>query len=178
MGVKDKPDEAFRRNLGKGWEPVEMSQADLAECIREGWAIAPQFREGRRKTSNFVRSGFLAADIDTGMTLEEAEHHPFVQHHGGLIHTTVSHTADHNRCRVIFLTEKPILIAQDWADAQLGLAVTLGSDRSVSDAARMFFGNTRAAVYPISKSTPSSAVTDLIALGRDTRRPDKAGERR
>jgi hypothetical protein len=34
----------------------------------------------------------LVADLDAGITLEEAKSHPFILHHAALIHTTVSHT--------------------------------------------------------------------------------------
>jgi len=168
-GVLDKPDEASRRLTGKGWQDVEMSEADVVGCILNGWAIAPQYRGGHRKTSNFIRSGFLAADVDAGMTLEEAQDHPFVQHHAALIHTTASHTAARPRLRIIFLLDEPILSAPDWADAQMGIARRMGSDASVSDGARMFFGNSRAIFVRISRTVPPTVVAELIACGRDAR---------
>lgn len=174
-GVKDKPDEAARRNLGKCWEPVEMTEAEVAECIREGWAMAPQFRDGRRKTANFICSGFLASDVDDGMTLDEAKGHPFVQHHGGLIHTTVSHTAARHRFRTYFFLDKPITVAADFADAQLGLGLTFGSDLSVSDGARLFFGHSKAKIFHIGRTMPPAVVADLIARGRDVRASRKPG---
>jgi hypothetical protein len=168
-GVKDKPDEASRRNLGKGWEPVEMSEADIAECVREGWAIAPQYLGGRRKAANFIGAGFLAADIDRGMMLPAATDHPFVQQHAALVHTTVSHTPKHQRLRIIFLLDEPLMNALDWADAQMGVALKMGSDATVTDGARLFFGNTQAEVYRIGRTTVPEVVADLIASGRDAR---------
>ena len=168
-GIVDKPDEPTRRLLGKGWEAAELSETEIAEVIREGWPLAPQYRGGTRKTPNFIRSGFVAADVDVGMTLDEARDHPFVRHHAALVHTTVSHTADHNRFRVIFLLDEAVLSAQDWADAQLGLALKIKSDTSVTDGARMFFGCTHAAIFFISRTLPPMVVADLIAAGRDAR---------
>jgi hypothetical protein len=61
------------------------------------------------------------------------------------------------------------LVARDWADAQLGLALTFGSDLAVTDAARLFFGNVDAVFYRIGKTMPTSVVADLIVRGRDAR---------
>lgn len=137
--------------------------------------MAPQYRGGHRKTGNFIGVGFLAADVDAGMTLDEANDHPFVRHHAGLVHTTVSHTAERHRLRIIFLLDEPIQSARDWADAQLGIALKFNSDASVSDGARMFFGNTKAAIYHIGRTLPAAVVAGLIARGRDARAARKPG---
>jgi hypothetical protein len=34
--------------------------------------LAPQYWGGNRKTVNFHKAGFLAADVDAGMTLDDA----------------------------------------------------------------------------------------------------------
>ncbi|WP_168212738.1 MULTISPECIES: plasmid replication protein, CyRepA1 family [unclassified Bradyrhizobium] len=174
-GIVDKPDEAGRRRSGRGWDAVELSKTEIVEAIREGWAMAPQYRGGHRKTGNFIGVGFLAADVDAGMTLDEANDHPFVRHHAGLVHTTVSHTAERHRLRIIFLLDEPIQSARDWADAQLGIALKFNSDASVSDGARMFFGNTKAAIYHIGRTLPAAVVAGLIARGRDARAARKPG---
>jgi Origin of replication binding protein len=168
-GIVDKPGGTGMSASGKGWESLELSEHGLADSIRRGRPYAPQFRGGHRKTANFIRSGFLAADVDRGLTLEEAKDHAFVRHHAALIHTTASHTPEHHRCRIIFLLDEPIMSARDWEDAQLGLALTLDSDRTVSDGARMFFGNRQAVFYYVGWTMPPKVVADLIARGRDAR---------
>ena len=172
-GIIDKPSESRGLPFGHGWEPVEATEQDFANNILQGWAVAPQFKGGRRKAIYFVCAGFLAADVDTGMRLEEAREHHFVRHRAGLIHTTASHTAACNRFRILFLLEVSIKNAQDWADAQLGLALQLESDRSVTDAARLFYGNARAEIFRISRVTPPHVVADLIARGRAARETGK-----
>jgi hypothetical protein len=167
--IADKPDSAGMSASGKGWEPVELSEQELAASIRCGHPYAPQYHGGHRKTANFIRSGFLAADVDRDLKLEDAKDHAFVRHHAALIHTTASHTPEHHRLRIIFLLDEPVLSARDWADAQLGIALTMGSDRAVSDGARMFFGNTKAIIYNIGRTVPPKVVADLIARGRDAR---------
>lgn len=172
-GIVNKPEQSERSGFGTGFRPVEATIDEFMHHISAGHAYAPQFTNGRRKATHFACAGFLAADVDGGMTIEEAQEHPFVRHHAGLIHTTASHTAQSHRFRIVILLDEPIFSPQDWADAQLGLAVTMDSDRSVSDAARMFFGNTKAVFFKISRSLPSSAVADLIARGRDVRAQSK-----
>jgi hypothetical protein len=167
--IIDKPDGTALRTSGKGWEPVELSESRLAGWVGGGGAYAPQFRGGRRKASEFLRCGFLAADVDGDMTLEEANDHAFVRHHAALIHTTASHTPESHRFRVVFLLQDALGEAQDWADAQLGIALTLDSDRSVSDAARFFFGNTQTAILRIGKTISPQVVAELVARGRDAR---------
>jgi hypothetical protein len=167
--IIDKPDGAALRTSGKGWKPVELSEAEFADWIGGGGAYAPQYRGGRRKASEFLRCGFLAADVDGGMKLEEANDHAFVRHQAALIHTTASHTPESHRFRVVFLLHDALVEARDWADAQLGLALTLDGDRSVSDAARLFFGNSNAVIFRIGCTMPMSVVAHLIARGRDAR---------
>jgi hypothetical protein len=169
--IIDKPDESERErvDLGKDFQAIEPTLDEISDHVSRGHAIAPQYRNGHRRTSNFTKSGFLAADIDEGMTLEEAKDHLIVRHHAGLIHTTASHTPERHRFRIVFPLDEPILSAQDWANAQLGLAIAVTSDRSVSDAARMFFGNSKALLFRIYRSMPADVVADLIARGRDAR---------
>jgi hypothetical protein len=169
VNIIDKPDSSERVDFGHNFLPAEATLDNLFDQISRGHATAPQFKNGRRKSVYFEKAGFLAADVDDGMTLEEAKDHVLVCHHASLIHTTSSHTPDKPRFRIIFLLDEAILNGRDWADAQLGLAVALGTDRSVSDAARMFFGNSRAIFFRICKSMPANVVGDLIDRGRDAR---------
>jgi Origin of replication binding protein len=166
-GIIDKPDD--RRNHGKGWDPFELSAPQVEETIRLGLPIAPQYGGGHRKSGNFIKSGFLAADVDHGMTVEEAENHAFVRQHACLIHTTASHTEARHRFRIVFLLDEAIVTARDWADALLGLALLLDSDRSATDAARLFYGNSRAELFSIGKTVSPPVVANLVASGRDAR---------
>jgi hypothetical protein len=167
--IIDKPDGSSRGNHGKGWNPFELSAPEVEETIRLGLPISAQFLNGHRKTANFICAGFLAADVDDGMTLGEAQDHAFVRHHGGLIHTTASHTEARHRLRIVFLLDEAILSAADWADALFGLALLLGSDRSATDAARLFYGNSRAEIFRVGKTMAPDVVANLIGRGRDAR---------
>ena len=168
-GIIDKPGNAKGIPYGYGWDSVEVSEQDLERNILQGWATAPQFKGGRRKIGYFNCAGFLAADIDAGMSLDEAKEQTLVRHHAGLIHTTASHSDERHGFRIFFFLEVPITSAQDRTDAQLGIALQLESDRSVTDAARLFYGNTRAEIFRMSRTMPAHVVADLIARGREAR---------
>jgi hypothetical protein len=167
--IIDKSDSLGLAASGKGWVPADFTAQELADSIGLGRAYAPQYRDGRRKTANFVCAGFLAADVDRGASLDDAKNHAFIKHHAALIHTTASHVTEHHRYRIVILLDEPITDAQDWADAQYGLAVKLNSDKSVADGGRMFFGYTGAEIYHIGRSMQPAVVADLIARGRDAR---------
>lgn len=168
-GIIDKPAERGRHKLGKSWQSMEVTCDGLTHEILCGHAIASQYEGGHRKTANFVRSGFLAADVDYDLTLDQAREHAFVQRHAALIHTTASHTADRHRFRIIFLLDEPILSVNDWSDAQFGLALEIESDRAVTNGGSSFFGCSRATIFRIGRTMPPDVVARLIARGRDAR---------
>ena len=166
--IIDKPDRSAGIDLSRGFLPIEATIDDVAGHISLGRAIAPQYEGGHRRGANFIKSGFLAADVDDGMSLEDALDHAMVRHHGGLIHTTASHTPERHRFRVLFFLDEPIHDGQDWADAQLGIAVLFSSDRTVSDRARMVYGNvaSRGRDARAQKSAPSGEQWSVNSVRR------------
>ena len=63
-GIIDKPDASNRGNHGKGWNPFDLTAAEIEETIRLGLPISAQFLNGHRKTENFTCAGFLTADVN------------------------------------------------------------------------------------------------------------------
>jgi hypothetical protein len=167
--ILDKPAKSEPIDYGRHWVQAELEPTDLAQLVLQGNAIAPQY-VGRRVSENFERAGFLAVDIDRGMTLEEALADEFVKAHASFMYTTASHTADAHRFRIVFALEADITNGRDWANASLGLAVKLGGDQSIRHAACFFCGNRAAALFKINQTLPPARVDDLIRLGR-RRRP-------
>ncbi len=168
-GIVNKPDKGAAVDFARGWDPIESTLEELTECVKSGYAIAGQYHNGYRKTQNFIQAGFLAADVDDGLTLETALDHEFVRRHASLLHTTASHTPLRHRYHVFFLLDQAIRDAREFAAAQYGLALTLGTDPSVADGARMFFSNSAAIFHGIGKTMGPEVVSDLVARGRDAR---------
>lgn len=160
-----KPAKSDGINFATDWHPSEITQAELIEHVGQGHAFTAHYKNARRKTMNFICSDFIAADIDCGVTLEEALALPFVQQHASFIYTTPSHTETEHRFRIVFLLEDTITIADDWANALLGLAIKLRSDRAIKDAGRMFYGSTTARVFDLGKLLPADEVMNLISVG-------------
>jgi hypothetical protein len=124
----------------RGWDAQQLTATELAEAINQGYAFSAQYSGGVRNTANFICADFLAADIDEGLTLAEAERHPLITQYGSLLYTTPSHQTDGtDRFRVVFATPYTIDSATVWSQALLGLAKTLGCDVSATDGARLFY---------------------------------------
>jgi hypothetical protein len=164
-----KPDETVAVNYAVAWKPSEVTEANLITHIRQGFAFTAQFRDGYRRTANFICSDFVAADFDDTLTLEEAQASPFIQQHCAFLYTTPSHTTEHHRFRAVFLLDDTITEAKVWADCLYGLAIRLGSDRSIKDAGRMFFGSLDAEVIEIGGRLPVAEVDKLVTLAQDER---------
>ncbi len=167
--ILNKPGRGAPINQALGWQDGEITKDELIEAVREGWAIGAWYDGGHRKTVNFHCADFVAADIDGTASLEDVQQVPLVRDHATFIYTTVSHTEDSERFRVVFLLDDTITVAMDWANCLAGVGVALDGDRSVRDAARMFYGNTNAEIIHLGGTLPKYEADRLIALGADQR---------
>jgi len=167
--VLDKASNDHRVNLATDWLPSKISADELAEHIASGFAFTAHFKDGYRRTANFECADFIAADFDGTMRLDDALELSFVQNYASLIYTTPSHREEEHRFRIVFLLEETITGPRQWADALKGLAHRLGSDPSIKDAARIFFGSRDCQMVRVEKTLPSVEVDRLIALAADER---------
>jgi len=159
------------------YENVDLTQAELADQINAGYAFCAQHKDNRRKSTNFTGAGFLAVDIDEGMTIDEALAHDFVKDYAAILYTTPSHTADFPRFRIVFELATPITSAQAMKDAYKGLIKKFGGDPSCKDACRQFFGSKGSNPRVLGKILPEEVATELVALGSETeKQTDTAGE--
>jgi hypothetical protein len=170
VGLVDKPSQRdMKSSSSDGWIANEIDLDMWIQHVTAGHAFAPQFKDGYRKGGNFICAGFLAADFDEGVTLDEARNNAFINAHAAFIYTTASHTNESHRFRVVFVTETVIENGQDWADANFALAFQLGSDLSVNDKARCFFGSSNARVWHSDHILAQETLDQLIASGRELR---------
>ncbi len=86
-------------NLATGWENESVTSTQLIESIRAGCAFSAHFKDGYRKSTNFICSDVVAADVDGNFTIDEACRLPFVQEHAAFLYTTPSHTEERHRFR-------------------------------------------------------------------------------
>lgn len=124
-----------------GFVPSEITIIELGDAIDHGMTFSYQFSGNTRSAGNFLASDILAIDIDYGMTLNDASLHPIVQKYCSMLYTTVNHSPDQHRFRLIFVLPRTITSARDLSAATRALAQRLGGDRAATDAARIFHGN-------------------------------------
>ena len=167
--IVDKTPVDGTRSYAEGFKNEELISAEIIEHIKKGYPFTAHFADGYRRTENFVCSDFIAADIDSGLTIQEALDSAFIKNFAAFVYTTPSHSDDYPRFRIVFLLEDTITDPNEWKNALLGLAVMLESDQSIKDAGRLFFGSKGCRVFKVGKILPKDELKTLIKAGKDAR---------
>ena len=170
--IKNKPSkedfESKTKRLNATFENLDLTASELGSEVAQGHAFCAQHGSKWRNKENFLRAGFLAADIDDGMRIEDALNRPFVEEFGALIYTSPSHTPENHRFRIVFELEEPITDMLMMEQAYTGLIRKFGADKSCKDACRMFYGSEGAKLYLISGSKlPKQEVDSLVIRGQE-----------
>jgi hypothetical protein len=153
------------KSLATDFTNVELSLEEFAESINSGYAYCAQHTEERNQ-DNFLRTNVMSVDIDGGMTVKQALDHDFFRSYGAILYTTVSHTAEHHRFRLIFVTEQVIQNAAKARLAITGLIRKFDGDKSCSDACRAFFGSSDSDPIILGNTIPDEVLNNLIADGK------------
>lgn len=95
--IVNKATDAQKLLLGSGWKDVEITVDDLIEHIKKGFAYTHKFIDGHRTRENFLNADVLIADIDDGLTLDQAVDDPFIKQYATFIHTTPNHKPEPER---------------------------------------------------------------------------------
>jgi hypothetical protein len=99
---------------------------------------------GYRTNRHFESAQFIAADFDTGdarSTFDYLLGQSLVAEHGTFLYATLSHTPEHPKARVVFITDGPFTDAVQYRRAKLALMEELPwGDASVHDPSRLFYG--------------------------------------
>ena len=147
------------------FEPVDIAVDELAALVSRGYAFCPQFNKKKRQSANFKISGYIAVDVDHGLTLEAAQASEFFQNYAALLYTTTRHTPEAHRFRIVFELDEPITDPSVMESALTGLIAKFGGDKSCSDACRFFFGSIGCEPIIHGKKLPKSVVDDLVLRG-------------
>lgn len=147
---------------------LDISVEDLAEAVTQGYAFCPHIKPGaQRRKANFQASGFLAVDIDKGKTVEQAMAMDHCRQYASLLYTSVSHTEESHRFRIVFELENPIICPERMGKALVALVSLYGADKKCQDPAHFFYGNTSAKVWLPGNIMPDSEVDALVERGRE-----------
>jgi hypothetical protein len=127
---------------------------------------------GCRLNRHFVSTQFIAADFDTGDERSSFGYllqQPLIAQHGTFLYTTLSHSPEHPKARVVFITDGPFTDASHYRRAKLALMESLPwSDASVHDPSRVFYGThpERGQTHYQGRILPPSVVDELIKTFR------------
>jgi len=152
MGPKDGP------KLTDNWENVELTGEELKDLILKGTAFCnSQLRVGTKKLENFMLSNSIWLDFDNKdtehqLTVEKALRHPWIVDSAFALYTSPSHTADHNRFRLVFLLPDTIIDPNIYKSYIEAFIHRTHSDPAPSAITQAFFGNTNADVYIFGKT--------------------------
>jgi len=164
------------------FESLDVNAAEFARLVSCGYAFCAQHKEWR-KGENFVAAGFLAVDMDHGLTLEAALADSYVQEYASFVYTTPSHRPEAHRFRIVFELETPITVEKAMRNALTGLIAKFGADGSCKDACRLFFGSSDGHQFMIGKTLPHAQLHELLiraeerAVVSDSAGEDVAGRR-
>ncbi len=149
------------------YQNVDLTQKQLAEHINQGHAFCAQHKNKWRNGSNFTCAGFLAVDIDHGLSIDEAQQDELVRCYAAILYTTPRHTSENHRFRIIFELERDITTAEEMNKAFLGVIKKFGGDPRCKDPCHQFYGSKDSNPTVFGKKLPNSELDALILLGRE-----------
>jgi nucleoside-triphosphatase THEP1/uncharacterized CHY-type Zn-finger protein len=167
---KAKPEDFKIAN--KNFVNVDISQDELAKHINDGFSFCSQHKNNYKKSSNFTCSGAIYVDIDEGLTLDDALNDNYINQYCSIVYTTVSHTKEFNRFRLIFELEETIEDAMVFKNCLAGISKKLGGDPSCTDACRMFYGSSGCEPIILGNTLPKEEAIKLIQLGEESNKPN------
>jgi len=133
-----------------------MTPRELAVSVWRGYGFTPVWRTARRE-ENFVSAGHMAFDFDAG---DETSSLDYIMRDGTFAwmfasfgYTTVSHTEEAPRARVVFVLEYPIESPIEYRRVYQAVAWYIAEDGSMTDPAckdplRLYYGSKGARVWP------------------------------
>lgn len=122
----------------------ELTLNNFATAVYTGRPFTTWHSNKWRDSKNYLLGHHLGVDFDTEDTRSEIPtllKDPFVSKYASLIYTTPSHTIATPRARVVFLLDKPIQQAKNYALAAAALLwLFSAADRQCKDPVRFFYG--------------------------------------
>lgn len=153
----------------------------LAIAVYRGHAFCPVY-EGARKQVNFRRAWHVAFDFD-GAALERVAALDWVYYFASFGYTTPSHTAEHPKCRVVFVFDQPITETVRYRDLYHALAWRfqtdgIETDPACKDVLRLYYGSPDCQVWGNWSVLAGPSQDELIRQWREAvpERPRPAGK--
>lgn len=143
MKLDHKPDKKEYMELYRSFYNTETDIFGLIAAASEGRVYGAQFKNA---PNVFKRSSVISVDLEKHpeANIDKAIKHPFFQAFGAFAYTTLSHTEETPRCRLVFITERAIEDRETYkkiATAIFAPWTHTGGDKSCTEPDRSFLGS-------------------------------------
>lgn len=150
----------------------ELEAEHILQAVYDGKSITTQHKDHWRVTANYLCGQHLGLDFDAGdktSSIDYLANDKFISRYGSFLYTTMSHTDEHPRARVIFLLDTPIMQAKNYTLAAAALLWLFGTaDRQCKDAVRFFYGAKGCRFEYINSVLPLEVIKKLIGQYQET----------
>lgn len=152
------------------FQNLDLEVSDLLDVVYYGRAITTQHKNHWRTAENYLCGQHIGLDFDHNVkSIQALAQDKFISKYAAFVHTTISHTPEAPRARVLFVLDAPIMQPSNYALAVSSLLWLFGTaDRQCKDAARFFYGAPRCDFEYINQVLPLDAVKKMIDQYKQT----------
>lgn len=130
----------------KSFENKLLTPGDLLLSISCGFSYGAWTLAGEGNAISFLKSSVISLDLEGGPEAAQriATDNDFYRRYGLACYTTLSHTEDNPRCRLVFVLESPITNEREYKDTAQAISSMWPSsvvDKGTVDPVRRFLGN-------------------------------------
>lgn len=144
----------------------EIEPDYLMQAVYNGQSITTWHKDHWRTSGNYICGQHLGLDFDSGddnSRMASLLKDKFILKYAAFIHSTISHTDEAPRSRVIFLLDTPIMQPKNYVLASTALLWLYGTaDRSCKDCVRLFFGSPNCQFEYINNVLPLEIIQGII----------------
>ena len=165
LSVKDK---TYHGNDNVIFTAEEISYKDLPKVLTSHNYSPIIWKEGKRESSNFDYATGFVVDIDSGMTIEEAEQLLQSKKLNYILITSKSHSTEKNKFHILLPFNRKIKTLNNYQTTVSGIINDLfpKSDQRVTDGGRFIFGSPEDAYCSSRFESGSADIETLISKSK------------
>lgn len=167
LSQKIPPGDPFWKTFNASFLNVNLLSEHILQAVYDGHSITTQHKNHWRSSENYICGQHIGLDFDAGddtSSIPTLLKDKFVSRYAAFVYSTMSHTPEHPRARVIFTLDAPIMQAKNYTLAAAAMLWMFGTaDRQCKDAARFFYGSPGCEYEYINNVLPLDVVKKLIA---------------
>lgn len=171
------PGSPFWQQFNASFDNVDTEPDFLLQAIYDGRSITTQHKNNWRTSDNYLCGQHIGLDFDAGdktSSLPYLTQDKFFLRYGAFAYSTVSHTDECPRSRLIFLLDTPIMQAKNYTLAVQAVLWLYGSaDRQCKDSVRFFYGSKGCKFEYVNSVLPLEVVKKLISQYQETGQQEK-----